>query len=239
MSQTVKQFVTDAYQLISANSPTVPLQGNDMLKGVQFLNELIQSYSGTGLMTTISKEISYQLSIGQSEITFADPDYTPAADVQEGRLANTQNVYLLLENVTYPLIIQNRNSFLSSYKFDPQIGLPRFAIIYNEVDVTRMRIYPGASQAYELRVYGKFELPEYTENDDLSNLPLYYNRYLKFALARDLAMYKGRAEAWTDKLELMYVQAKMDMESVSTTNLVIETENESLLNGAYRVRAGV
>ena len=40
MSQTVKQFVTDAYQLISANSPTVPLQGNDMLKGVQFLNEL-------------------------------------------------------------------------------------------------------------------------------------------------------------------------------------------------------
>ena len=42
MSQTVKQFVTDAYQLISANSPTVPLQGNDMLKGVQFLNELIE-----------------------------------------------------------------------------------------------------------------------------------------------------------------------------------------------------
>jgi len=230
MTQTVKGFVEDSYQLISAGSPTVPLHGNDMSKGVQFLNELIQSYSATGLMLTVAKEVNYQLSIGQSEITFADPGYLPAADVQIGRLANLLNIWLLLENVTYPLIIQNRNAFLASYKYDPQVGLPRFAIVYNETDVTRIRIYPGASQLYELNVYAKFELPV---------LPAYYQRYLKPALAKDLAAYKGRASAWTEFLESMYMDAKKDMESVSTTNVVLETENESLLNGAYRIRAGV
>lgn len=239
MVQTVKQFVTDAYQLISANTPTVPLQGNDMLKGVQFLNQLLKHYSATGLMLTIAKEVVYTLAIGQSTVTFADPDYTGAADVKTGRLANLADAWLLLDNVTYPLIIENRDVFQGSYKFDPQIGLPRFVIVYNETDLTRLRLYPGASQVYELHVYGKFELSVLTENDDMSSLPLYYQLFFQFAVARYLAAFKGRAQAWTPFLQDQYNEAKQDMESVSTVNVVIQSANESLLNGAYRVRAGV
>lgn len=239
MVQTVKQFVTDSYQLISANTPTVPLQGNDMLKGVQFMNQLLKHYSATGLMLTIAKEVTYNLSIGQSEVTFANADYTGPADVKVGRLANLADAWLLLDNVTYPLIIENRDVFLGSYKFDPQIGLPRFVIVYNETDLTRLRIYPGASQVYQLHVYGKFELSVLTENDDMSSLPLYYQLFFQFAVARYLAAFKGRAAAWTEFLQAQYDEAKKDMESVSTVNVVIQSANESLLNGAYRVRAGV
>jgi hypothetical protein len=75
MVQTVKQFITDAYQLISANTPTVPLQGNDMSKGIQYMNQLLKHYSATGLMLTIAKQVDFTVAIGQSEITFADTDY--------------------------------------------------------------------------------------------------------------------------------------------------------------------
>jgi hypothetical protein len=102
-----------------------------------------------------------------------------------------------------------------------------------------MRIYPGASQPYELHVYGKFELPDFTENSDTSGIPDYYERFLQFALAKDLSRYKGRSAAWTKDLEDDYLEAKKDMESVSSVNLVVQTENESLLNGSWRVRAGV
>lgn len=239
MSQTVKDFVKDSYQLISANSPTVPLQDDDMSKGVKFLNQLLKSYSSTGLLLTIAKEVVYNLSINQSEVTFGDPSYMPTPDVTEGRLANMQDAWLLLDNVTYPLINEDRNVFLSSYKYDPQVGLPRFAILFNQTDLTTMRLYPGASQEYELHVYGKFELPLLTENSDMSSLPVYYTRYLQFALARDLAFYKGRSAAWTPDLKEMLLEAKQDMESVSTVNVVIQSQNESLLNGSWRVRAGV
>lgn len=239
MAQPVRGFVEDAYQLISASSPTVPLHGNDLLKGVQFLNELLTYYSASGLMTTIAKEEIFPIVNGQKEVTFGSPDVLPLPDITEGRLSNVQNAWLELQGVTYPLIIENRNTFFASYKYDPQLGLPRFVIITNETEITRMRFYPGASQGYEVHVYGKFELPLLTENSTMAMLPPYQMRYLKLALAKDLSIYKGRVQAWNGQLEQMLIQAYQEMMSVSSVNLNIETEQESYLNGAWRVRAGV
>jgi hypothetical protein len=239
MVQTVKDFVSDSYQLISANSPTVPLQGNDNLKAIQFLNELLQDYSSSGLLLTIAKQVDFTVAIGQSEITFGSSDFLPTPDVTSGRLANLQNAWLTLDGVTYPLIDESRNVFLGSYKYDPQLGLPRFCIIYNETNLTRMRIYPGPSQVYDLHVYGKFELPLLTQNSTMAGLPNYYLRYLKFGLARDLAFYKGRANAWDQKLQGIYEEAKQNMTTASSVNLAINSANESYLNGAWRVRSGV
>ena len=239
MAQTVKGFVQDSYQIVSSSSPTVPLHGDDMLKGVQFLNEWLNAASATGLMTTIAKEITFPLAIGQSEVTFGSPSYVPTPDVTQGRLSNLQNAWLVLDGVTYPLIDQSRNTFWSSYKYDPQLGLPRFVIVTNEVDLTRMRFYPGPSQEYIVHVFGKFQLADLTENDTMVTLPTYYIRFLRLTLAKDLAIYKGRQQAWNKMLEDMLVKAEQDMMSVSSVNLNIETEQESYLNGAWRVRAGV
>jgi hypothetical protein len=238
-SQTVKQFVTDAYQLISPNTPSQPLYGDDMSKGVQFLNELLLDYSANGLLLTIAKRVDFTVSIGQEFITFGTPDYVPTPNVITGRLANLENAWLTLDGVTYPLIDESRNVFYGSYKYDPQLGLPRFCIITNDNNLTMMRIYPAPSQVYTLSVYGKFELLSLSENGDMSSLPNYYLRYLKLALAYELAFYKGRSSAWDEKLQKKYDDSMKIMESVSTVNLVVDTGNESYLNGSWRVRAGV
>jgi len=238
-AQTVKDFVTDAYQLISANSPTVPLQGNDMQKGVRFLNELLKYYASDSLMLTIAKKINFTVQIGQQFVTFADPSYTPAADVQIGRLSNLQNAWLELDGVDYPLIDESRGVFFGSYKFQPQRGLPRFIIITNDLNLTTMQLYPAPSQLYNMWVYGKFELPYIPESGDMGELPLYFYKFLKLALARELAFYKGRSAAWDEKLEGMFKEAEDKMESVSSMNLVIDSANESYLNGSWRLRAGI
>jgi hypothetical protein len=239
MTQTAKNFVTDAYQIVSANSPTVPLHGNDMSKGIQFLNELLKAYSATGLLLTVAKQVDTTLTVGQKEITFGDTTTVPTPTLTSGRLANIDNAWLTLDGVTYPLTQLDRSVFYGSYKYYPQIGLPLFSIITNETNLTRMEIYPGASQAYVLSIYGKFELGLLTENSDMSSLPDYYLRFFKLALARDLSMYKGRTEAWTEKLERYYVEAKQTMEAVSTVNLIIDSPNENELNGYWRVKSGI
>lgn len=239
MAQTVKAFVQDSYQLVSASSPTVPLHGDDVKKGVQFMNELLNYYSTTGLLTPIAREVTFTLPIAQEFITFGSASHVPTPDVTEGRLSNLQNIWLVLDNVTYPLIIENRNVFYQSYKFDPQLGLPRFAIVTNEVDLTTIRFYPAASQVYTVHVYGKFQLPDLTENDTMAILPTYMIRFLRLALAKDLSIYKGRVQAWNQQLEDMLVQAEQTIMAASSINLNIETEQESYLNGAWRVRAGV
>lgn len=250
--QTVNDFVQDAYQLISASSPTVPLQGNDMAKGVQFLNELIQDYSSSSSLLTIAKKIELTVQIDQLFVTFADTGFVPPANwtgnpyygatlpsYSGGRLTNLQRAWLNWDGVDYPLIDEDRAVFFSSYKYFPQLGLPRFAIITNDLDYTTMQLYPGPSQQYQLFVYGKFSLPLVVEGGTLDMLPLYYKRYLKFALARDLAYYKGRSKAWDAKLEEMYQEARDNMESVSTVDLIVDSAQESYLNGSWRIRAGV
>jgi hypothetical protein len=239
VTQTVKEFVTDAYSLVNPSSPTVPLHGNDMSKGVQWLNELLSFYSATGLRLTISKKIQFPMTIGQQFVTFGSATYTPTPDVISGRLANAENVWLNLQGVTYPLKIENRNVFFDSYKYFPQQGLPRFAIIVNDTNLTTMQVYPSPSQVYDLFVFGKFELPVLTENDTMAGLPNYYLRFFKLALAKDIAGYKGRANAWTPFLENKLVEATQDMESVSSVNVLIDSDHDSYLNGAWRVRAGI
>lgn len=238
-TQTVMDFVQDAYQLVSANSPTVPLHGNDMQKGVQFLNELLKSYSSSSLLLTIAKKVEFNLAIGQQFVTFGDPTYEPTPDVTEGRLSNLERAWLQLDGVDYPLIDESRGVFFGSYKYEPQVGLPRFVIVTNDLNLTTMQFYPAASQEYDVFVYGKFELPELLQSGTMEGFPLYYIRYLRFALARELAFYKGRSSAWDVKLEAMYQAARDEMESVSTMDLVINSANESYLNGAWRVKAGI
>jgi len=239
MSQTVKDFITDSYQLVSSSSPTVPLYGNDMSKGVQILNLLLSSYSASALNLTIAKHISFTLPIAVQELTFGAPTYVPTPDVTEGRLANLQNIWLLLQGVTYPLIIENRNTFFQSYKFDPQVGLPRFAIVTNEINLTRIRFYPAASQVYSVEAYGKFEIGPLTENDDMSVVPDYYQMYLQFAVAKRLAAYKGRSQAWSELNEKLLQEYEDEIRSASSMNLNIETQEESYLNGRWRVVSGV
>lgn len=235
MTQTVREFVSDAYKIVSSNSPTAPLQGSDQLQGIRFLNELMQYYSGSGLLLTVSKEVMFNVITGQSEITFAQS----GATVNEGRLANTSDVWLLLQGVTYPLIEIDENEFFSSYKYNPLLGLPIYFIIQPFENSTKMIIYPGPSQGYEMHVYGKFEKTELTANDTMVDYPLYYIRFLKLALARELAIYKSRIEAWSDRHEKMYLLAQREMESNSQVNLAVISPNENQLNGAYRVMAGV
>jgi hypothetical protein len=236
---TVRDFVFQMYRLISASNPTTPLHGDDQQLGITVLNQLLQSYASTGLLITIAKEIAVPIGIGQMEVVCGPSTFVPTPDITLGRLSNLDSAWLLLDGVTYPLIDESRDEFLASWKYDPLQGLPRFVIVFPDTEVVRIRLYPSPSQVFTFNVRGKFQLNEVTSNDTLDSLPQYYQRYLLLACAKDTAMYKGRADAWTPKLEDMLVQARDQMEAASEVNTSVTGDRASLLNGAWRVRAGI
>lgn len=311
--QTVREFVTQSYRLISASSPTTPLHGSDLADGIRILNQLFRSYASSGLMITIAKTVSVAINSPVKEIHFTDPDYPlelvqteavtltatsadftvsdsskymvgdvvtgngiPAsttiagiagnvitisqnatisgistltftrdlrdptvAYIQEGRLANLDSAWLLLEGVTYPLKDESRNKFLGAWKYEPLQSLPRFIITFPQTAITVAQLYPAPSQGYQFFARGKFQLPSLTSNDDMSIVPEYYHLYFSYAVAKYLSKYKGRSAAWTPDLEEEYRELKLNMESASEVNLSIQGDTDSLLNGANRLRAGV
>lgn len=236
---TVRQFVFQMYRLINASNPTIPLHGDDENLAIQVMNQLVTYWAATGLMLTIAKFASVNLSINQNYVTVGPATYSPTPDIPLGRLSNLDSAWLLLSGVTYPLIIKSRDEFLAAWKYDPLQGLPRFAIVFPDTDIVQIRLYPAPSQFFEFNMRGKFQLTDLTSNDDIGEFPGYFTRYLMFAVARDVCMYKSRADAWTEKLEMLYKEANDVMVASSEVNLSIAGDEQSLLNGAWRVRAGI
>jgi len=177
---------------------------------------------------------------GPSTLQFIQPVVIPGVVfIKQGRMANLDNAWLQLSGVTYPLIDKSRDDYLAAWKYEPLQGLPRFAITFPSTEYFDIRLYPAPSQFFDFFARCKLQLSSYNKDSDLSNLPQYYVRYLLFACARDVCLYKGRAEAWTERLERTYQEAYDIMVSTSEVNLSIVGDEQSLLNGAWRVRAGI
>ena len=239
---TVRQFVRQSYRLINPSNPTQPLHGDDENIAIDVLNQLLESYASTGLLITIANTVSTIVNIGTQYVICADSTYIPLPNevlIPQGRMANITAAWLNLDGVDYPLIPESRDEFLASFKYFPLKGLPRYLIMYPETTLMRLQIYPAPSQAFTFFLRAKFQLAILTPNSTLDLLPAYYLRYLLFATAKDVAMYKGRADAWTPQLEQMLKDATDIMVSSSEVNLSITGDRASLLNGAWRVRAGI
>lgn len=236
---TIKQFVNYSYKLINPSNPTQPLAGDDELTAIFLLNQLMTSYADDGLMLTIAKTVTVPINIPQQSVIIGPATVIPAPNIIEGRPAAWDDAWLELQGVTYPLIFKSREEFLASFKYNPLQGLPRFIIPFPQTDYVEFRLYPAPSQFFDFFLRGKFQLANYESTDTLDNLPAYYQRYLMFALAKDIALFKGRVAAWTPLLEQELVKATNNMQAVSEVNLAIVGEEESLLNGSWRVKAGI
>ncbi len=177
---------------------------------------------------------------GPSLLTFTHSIADPTvAYIQQGRLANLDSAWLLLNGVTYPLIDKSRDEFLAAWKYEPLQGLPRFIITFPDTNIVRAQLYPAPSQFFTFFCRGKFQFSPLTVNDDMSIVPDYYILYFMYAVAKYVAQFKGRSGAWTPDLESTYRELKDNMESASEVNLSIAGDEQSLLNGAFRVRAGI
>ncbi len=177
---------------------------------------------------------------GNSILTFSHEIPTPnIAYIKQGRLANLDSSWLDLSGVTYPLIDKSRDEFLAAWKYEPLQGLPRFIITFPDTTLVRAQLYPAPSQFYTFFARGKFQKSILTSNDTLEGLPEYFELFFLYAVAKYVCKFKGRAAAWTDDLEADYRELKNDMEAASEVNLSIAGDEQSLLNGAWRVRAGI
>lgn len=236
-STTLTEIVT-----LSNGSPTFTVVNG----GLYFAGDAVSGNgipASTQILTVFGNTITLTQDAtlsGQANLTFIHDQSDPAiAYIKEGRLANLDNAWLVLSGVTYPLINKSRDEYLAAWKYEPLQGLPRFIITYPETQFVTAQLYPAPSQFYQFFARGKFQLSALTSNDDMSSLPQYYVRFFLFAVAKDVSMYTGRAEAWTQKLEAMYQEAYDVMVSASEVNLSIAGDQQSLLNGAWRVRAGI
>jgi hypothetical protein len=198
---------------------------------------------GAKILTIVGNVVTMTLNAtinGASVLTFSHEIPTPdIAYIKEGRLANLDSAWLQLSGVTYPLIDKSRDEFLAAWKYEPLQGLPRFIITFPDTNFVRAQLYPAPSQFFTFFCRGKFQKLPLTVNDTLDGLPEYQELFFLYAVAKYVSKFKGRGGAWTADLEQDYRELKDQMEAASEVNLSIAGDEQSLLNGSWRVRAGI
>jgi hypothetical protein len=198
---------------------------------------------GATILTIVGNVVTMTLNAtlnGASVLTFSHEVATPdIAYIREGRLANLDSAWLQLSGVTYPLIDKSRDEYLAAWKYEPLQGLPRFIITFPDTQLVRARLYPAPSQFFQFFCRGKFQKLPLTANDTLDGLPDYQELFFLYAVAKYVSKFKGRSGAWTSDLEADYRELKAQMEAASEVNLSISGDEQSLLNGSWRVRAGI
>lgn len=238
---TVREFIRSCWRLINPSNPTMPLHGDDQKLALECLNILLSSFAATGLKITVAKTAVLPVGIGKGSpsnlIVTGLSNYVPTPDII-GRLANLNDAWLELSGVTYPLQDISRNQYFESYKYEPLEGLPAFILVFQDIEVTRLQLYPAPSQSFDLHVRGKFELDEVAINDSLAFIPRYMRKFLKYAVAKDVAYETGRSEAWTQDLEDVLIKETDIIVAASEVNLSIDVPMDNMLNGHWRVRSG-
>lgn len=227
---------------LTAASPTITVVDGSLYSigdgvsggGIPLLTKILNI---VGNVITMSANATIN---GPSVLTFSHEIPTPdIAYIKEGRLANLDSAWLQLSGVTYPLIDKSRDEFLAAWKYEPLQGLPRFIITFPDTNLVRAQLYPAPSQFFTFFCRGKFQKVPLTANDTLEGLPEYQELFLLYAVAKYVAKFKGRGSAWTQDLEDDYRELKAQMEAASEVNLSIAGDEQSLLNGAWRTRAGI
>lgn len=244
-------FTPPTYSTVTTNTEIVTLAlGSPSFSvadsSIYFVGDLVTGGSIPALTTILSivgniiTLTANATTTGPSSLTFTHDVSDPTvAYIKEGRLANLDSAWLVLSGVTYPLIDKSRDEFLAAWKYEPLQGLPRFIITFPDTGLVRAQLYPAPSQFYTFFCRGKFQLSPLTSNDDLSGIPEYYHLYFMYAVGKYVSKFKARGSAWTPDLETEYRELKDNMEGASEVNLSISGDEQSLLNGAWRIRAGI
>lgn len=236
-TSTIKEIVvlTAASQSFSVVDSSIYFIGDTVTGGGIPAGASIISIVGNIVTITMNATTT-----GASALYFTHDTSDPSiAYIREGRLANLDSSWLLLNGVTYPLIDKSRDEFLAAWKYEPLQGLPRFIVTYPDTNKVRAQLYPAPSQYYDFYCRGKFQLSSVNANDDMSLVPEYYHLYFLYAVGKYVSKFKARGSAWTPDLEADYRELKDNMEASSEVNLSIVGDEQSLLNGAWRVRAGI
>lgn len=235
---TVREFLDDCYGIISPSQPSQSLRGIQFKRGLKSLNGLLAFYGLTGFLLPVSDQIIVAVAGGQRDVFFSDCATMPCADWTGGRIAAMQNAWLTFNGVVYPLYDRSRNRFNNMARPLNTSGLPLEYIIHDEVNYTRLELFPPPSRPYLLHIDAKFAASYIDENSTMPQIPQYYRNYFEYAVAKEIAYKNAMANAWTQDL-----QATLDDKErivINNTPVNVDIGNKGYyLTGAALVESGL
>lgn len=213
---TVNDLIQRAYRVIGVKSDDRNLSDYESTEGLDVLNELLDSYFADPYLIAYDAEVQFNLVVGQKSYEFSQ---LGTADVTSNKITHLKKCVLEYSDVSYPVEITKDFIDWDKRRVITRQGRPYQCYLQNENFKSLLIFNILPEQPYVCKIKAKFALDNVSLNTDLEQVPVYYIRFLRYALARELSSSFPGA-IWDQLREIRYSEALASIKSKSDKDLL-------------------
>ena len=190
--------------------------------GLEILNEILDGFSADSIYIPYITTIDF--SMVPNKDTYSFSDIAPADIVTNRFIDLVYANYTVEENsespIVYPLKILSKAEYYNVIRLDNLDTRPGFIFMNKQPTETFITLYPSPDQPYPCSIQVKGMLNFLSANEDLTQLPPYYARFLKYALAREFLSYYPSGN-WPQTAEQKYQELYANLKAGNEVDLTL------------------
>lgn len=197
--RTIEDIIQLAFVQFAEKDPNEEITTYEMNLGYQLLTDTLSSMSGKGLFIPYLTTVSFNLVPSYSRYIFTNtiqPIGPPGTDVfvASNPILDLYYCNYLFGSINYPVKIVSQAQFFQNVRIEKAQQLPSICTIHQELNQSILTLYPIPNIEVTMTVRGKAKLEVINQFVNITEVPTYYFKFLRYALGRELKTVYGRSE---------------------------------------------
>lgn len=208
-ARTINDLITEAFYQIGEYGVGEAIDGYAMVTGLNIINEHLDFLSSANVRIPFLNTIDFVTTIGKADYTIST---IPGYDIDSDRVTDLVFATYVLpptvqNSIIFPIEIVDHVSFYNNMRMTNLQSRPSMIMLENQTQYSIIKFYPQPDQEYPVTLKVKQYIDNVSFNVDISEVPVYYERYLRFALARELLAFYPSAN-WPQQAEADFQDMK-------------------------------
>lgn len=195
--KTINDLILEAYIFAVVISPEEYLSGSQMQLGLDFLNETIAQWSGSGSLIYATNTISFNLTPNQSVYQLGR--FT-GADIVTDKLVEVFDAYIQIEYARYPLTVIDHDEAYGITRYVNSPTIPSALYVQGTNIGSELTFFNPPDKAYSTTIRAQQEIQSFSLGEEITNIPRHFHKLLRYVLARELAWFHAN-DTWKPEKE--------------------------------------
>lgn len=222
VARTINQLIDAAYRFLGEVGADEVVTGTETSDGLYILNELLDQFSAGGVYIPYNQKVTFNFTPGKGTYSFSD---VVSADETVSRIVGISyaNYFVQVgtsDPISYPLYIINKSQYYNIVRLPNLQTRPGFVFLDRQITESFLTYYPIPDQAYQCTMGLKLMIASFVLNQVIVNVPPYAQRFLRYALTRELKGWypSGR---WSEQDEEEYTRMFNDFKASNELDMTI------------------
>lgn len=215
--RTTNELIDSAYRFLGEVGEDEPVDGTMLSDGLYILNELVDQFSASQIYIGFNTQVSFNLTANKGTYSFSN---IVSADVVSNRIVDINYANYFIQDISYPLDIINKSQYYNIVRITNLQARPGFIFLDRQIQASFLTVYPIPDQTYPCTVGVKLMIDQFAANTVITNVPAYSQRFLRYALTRELKQWYPSGN-WTQESEEEYTRMFNDLKGSTELDMTI------------------